>query len=55
MYVEYVVAVDPEIGEIVYCDLNCITRNLMNLVSNAAKQTAQGSITVEMTLEHQRA
>ena len=48
------VEIDPEIEETVYCDLNCVSRNLMNLVANAAKHTAQGSITVHMTLELMR-
>ena len=52
--VRYVVEIDPEIEETVYCDLNCVSRNLMNLVANAAKHTAQGSITVHMTLELMR-
>jgi len=51
---EYAVSIDPEIGETVYCDLNCVSRNLMNLVSNAAKHTAQGSITVHMSLVKQQ-
>jgi len=52
--IEYVLSVDPEIGETVYCDLNCISRNLMNLVSNASKHTAQGSITVHISLDRHR-
>ena len=49
--VEHSVVIDPRVSETIYSDLNVISRNLMNFISNASKHTADGSIQVIVSLE----
>jgi len=50
--VEHRSEIDPGVGKFVYSDLNCISRNLINLISNASKHTVEGSIVVKVSLQN---
>lgn len=42
----------PEGLQHIYSDMLCLSRNLLNLLSNASKHTRAGSITVHVSLHH---
>jgi len=49
--VEHMTEVGPGVQQFIYSDLNCISRNLINLISNAAKHTVKGSIAIKVSLQ----
>jgi signal transduction histidine kinase/ActR/RegA family two-component response regulator len=51
VHVELRSEIDPAIGEFMFSDVNCISRNLINLISNGSKHTFEGSIVVKASLQ----